>query len=84
MILTACNLKNTDLLVKRIEAQVHWASQGQRYSKQIYDFDDDDVGVKCDDNHVESLKASLFKWSGEVNGRVEREFYKNAPTLHNT
>ena len=34
MILTACDLENTDLLVKRIEAKVHWASQGQRDSKQ--------------------------------------------------
>ena len=24
--------------------------------------------LQGDDNHVESLKASLFNWSGEVNG----------------
>ena len=35
------------------------------YSVMIIILDDD---WKCDDNYVESLKASLFSWSGEVNG----------------
>ena len=32
MILTACNLENTNLLVQRIESKVHGAGEGERDS----------------------------------------------------
>ena len=65
MILTACNLKNTDLLVKRIETQVHWASQGQRDSKQFDDFadyDDDDDDEDDDDWASQGQRDSKRQW----------------------
>ena len=84
------------MLVKRIQSQVHRAGEGERDSEKkiifiavfcsvFYSYDWVGKGERDSDadNYVESLKASLFNWSGEVNGRVAGgEFSKNAATQY--